>query len=554
MKKVLLAAFVLLNISVGGFSQIFHAEDIQFTRADTLRGSITPERAWWDLIYYHLEVKVNPKDSSFEGRNTILFKSISEGERLQIDLQEPMRIIRITQDGQELKYEQDGNAYFVTLHSIPAIKRTGQINVEFSGVPKKSKNPPWDGGVKWSSDSNEKLFMATANQGIGASLWWPCKDHMYDEVDSMLISVTVPKGLMDVSNGRLRKVEKLSNGWRTYHWFVGNPINNYGVNLNIANYSHFSWKFEGEKGDLDCDFYVLPENLSVAKKHFKEADRTLEAFEIWFGPYPFYEDGYKLVEVPYPGMEHQSSVTYGNGYKNGFYGRDLSQTGWGDQFDFIIVHESGHEWFANSITYKDVADMWIHEGFTAYSESLFVEYFYGKEAGAQYVIGTRSNVQNDVPIIGIYNLNHEGSTDMYPKSANMLHMIRQLVNDDEKWRGILRGLNETFYHQTVTTEQIESYMIEKTGKELDIIFDQYLRDVRIPVLEYRVIDDVLKARWSNCIPDFNMPVLVEIDGKSRWMQTGTDWEDVLENVEPDLTLKINPDFYVLSSNLTVKIK
>src|SRR5690606_7352637 len=253
---------------------------------------------------------------------------------------------------------------------------------------------PWDGGFSWKKDDNGNDFVATSCQGLGASVWWPNKDHMYDEVDSMLISVRVPKALMEVSNGQLRGVEDHKDGTNTYHWFVNNPINNYGVNVNIGDYVHFSEDYNGEKGILKMDYYVLKYNLEKAKQQFKDAPRMMEAFEHWFGPYPFYEDGYKLVEVPYLGMEHQSSVTYGNGFENGYLGRDLSGTGWGLKFDFIIIHESAHEWFANNITYKDIADMWIHESFTAYAESIFVEYFYGKKAGAEYVIGTRRGIQN----------------------------------------------------------------------------------------------------------------------------------------------------------------
>ena len=256
-------------------------------------------------------------------------------------------------------------------------------------------------------------FIASTCQGDGASLWWPCKDHMYDEPDSMLISVNVPDNLMDVSNGRLRSVVRHENKTATYNWFVANPINNYGVNINIGDYVHFSEIFNGEKGALDCDYYVLRENLEKAKEQFKQAPMMLAAFEHWFGPYPFYEDGYKLVEAPYLGMEHQSSVTYGNGFENGYRGTDLSSTGWGLKFDFIIIHESGHEWFANSITYEDIADMWVHESFTNYSENLYVEYYYGKKAGADYVLGSRKNIRNDRPVTGTYNVNSRGSGDMY---------------------------------------------------------------------------------------------------------------------------------------------
>jgi aminopeptidase N len=335
----------------------------------------------------------------------------------------------------------------------------------------------------------------------------------------------------------------------TFTWQVTNPINNYGVNINIGDYVAFSEKYKGEKGELDCQYYVLRNNLAKAKKQFQDVPKMLKAFEHWFGPYPFYEDSYKLVEVPYLGMEHQSSVTYGNGFANGYRGRDLSGTGWGLKFDFIIIHESGHEWFANNITYKDIADMWIHESFTNYSESLFVEYYYGKEAGAAYVRGTRKNIQNDQPIIGQYDVNNEGSSDMYYKGGNMLHTIRQIINDDEKWRQILRGLNSTFYHQTVTTKQIENYISEQAGVDLSSIFNQYLRDTRVPTLEYYFKEKQLVYRWINCVEGFTMTVQIDINGELIRIHPTNDWKTLkVTTANPIVTVDSN--YYVAAMNST----
>jgi aminopeptidase N len=460
-----------------------------------------------------------------------------------------MKITRVSQDGTDLEFTKDGNAWFVKLLNEQKQGTMGYLQVEFSGKPKVSARPPWDGGVSWERDENGKPFVHTANQGDGASLWWPCKDHPYDEPDSMLISITVPDPLMNVSNGRLRTIDRHDNGTNTSHWFVSNPINNYGVNINVGDYIHFGDVYEGEKGRLDCEYWVLPYNEERAREHFKQAHMTLEALEHWFGPYPFYEDSYKLVEVSYPGMEHQSSVTYGNGYKNGYGGRDVSRTGYGMKFDFIIVHESGHEWFANSITNRDAADMWIHESFIAYSENLFVEYFWGKEAGAAYCRGTRMNISNDRPIIGIYDVNYEGSGDMYAKGANMLHTLRQLVGDDELWRAILRGLNEEFYHQTVKSEQVESYISNKSGLDLQAFFDQYLRDTRIPVLEYALFDGKMRYRWGNCVKDFQMKLKVYINGEMHWISPVQRWQN-LSMEEPIQTVDIDRDFYIASFPLS----
>jgi len=521
----------------------------QFTKQDSLRGSITKERSWWDLKKYHLNIKVNPSDSTIVGSNTIDYQVVEKYNVMQIDLQEPMQITQIVQDGINLKYQREGNVYHVYLAANQNIGEKKQLVVFYAGKPKIAVNPPWDGGITWKKDANGKSFVASSCQGLGASVWWPNKDHMYDEAESMLISVNVPKGLMNISNGRLINTKPLKDNTTTFTWQVTNPINNYGVNINIGDYVGFAEKYKGEKGVLDCQYYVLRNNLAKAKKQFQDVPKMLKAFEHWFGPYPFYEDSYKLVEVPYLGMEHQSSVTYGNDFQNGYRGRDLSGTGWGLKFDFIIIHESGHEWFANNITYKDIADMWIHESFTNYSESLFVEYYYGKEAGAAYVRGTRKSIQNDQPIIGQYDVNNEGSGDMYYKGGNMLHTIRQIINDDEKWRQILRGLNSTFYHQTVTTQQIEEYISQQAGIDLSTVFNQYLRDTRVPTLEYYIKDKLLVYRWINCVAGFNMPVQITLDGKNRTIQPSNEWKVLtLDTANPKLTIDTN--FYVAGLNST----
>ena len=528
-------------------STVFHLGADTFDRQDTLRGSVTPERAWWDLVYYDLDVEVNIEERSIRGTNKIRYRVLEPAGVMQIDLQQPLEIISIEQEGTPLEFRREGNVFFV---SMPQPQEPGELNsvrVTYQGTPKAAVRAPWDGGFSWDEDKNGNPFVATSNQGLGASVWWPCKDHMYDEPDSMRISITAPEGLMAVANGQLAGKEKNSDQTITWHWEVKNPINNYGVNVNIGDYAHFSEIYRGEKGPLQCDYYILSYNLEQAREHFKQVPQMLDAFEYWFGPYPFYEDGFKLVEVPYLGMEHQSSVTYGNHYQNGYLGRDLSGTGWGLKFDFIIIHESGHEWFANSITYRDVADMWIHESFTNYSEGLFVEYHYGKEAGYEYLRGIRRNILNDIPVIGIYDVNKEGSGDMYAKGASMLHTIRQLVDDDAQWRGLLRGLNRDFFHSTVTTQQIERYMIEYTGLDLQPVFDQYLRTVLIPTLEYYFEEGTLYYRWINAVPDFNMPVRVTIDDKAFMLEPANTWKS-FPSGETSRQLTIDPDFFVGKMN------
>jgi aminopeptidase N len=519
-----------------------------FTRDDTLRGTVTAEREWWDLLFYDLKVQLDPAGKSISGSNRIQYKVLKNHALMQIDLQPPLQIEKVEQDGQGLNVRNIGrNAYLIELKKTQRVGATESVTVWYSGVPQAAKRAPWDGGFSWSKDKAGRPFIATSCQGLGASVWWPCKDHACDEPDSQRISITLPEPLVDVSNGRLRSITKNTDGTRTYEWFVSNPLNNYGVNLNAAVYAHFSDTLRGERGVLDLNYYVLSENLEKAQQHFQQVKGMLRAFEHWFGPYPFYEDGYKLVEVPYLGMEHQSSVTYGNQYQNGYLGRDLSETGWGLKWDFIIVHESGHEWFANNITSCDQADMWIHESFTNYSESLYTEFMFGKAAGAEYVRGTRKLIQNRSPIIPpFYGVNAEPPGDMYYKGGNMLHTIRQVVNDDAKWRVILRGLNRDFYHKTVTTAEIEQYISQQCGRDLRHIFDQYLRQSAIPVLEYRTERRQLQYRWTNCLPGFDMPVKVELSpGKFTFIYPTTEWKTVRRR-GGNGALKVDPNFYVES--------
>ena len=545
-----LIIFLFIVFTIDSFSQGLMEDKLLPTRQDTLRGTITPEREWWDLTYYHLDIKVEPDKKFISGSNTVGYKVLKSNKMMQIDLQEPMKITSVEADGKSLKFNRDGNAYFIELKQKQEKNDINYIKINYEGFPKEAIRAPWDGGLSWTKDENGNHFIATSCQGLGASVWWPNKDHMYDEVDSMLISVNVPKNLTNVSNGRLRKVTEHKNNTKTFDWFVTNPINNYGVNINIGDYVSFSEVYKGEKGDLDIDNYVLSHNLEKAKEQFKQVPMMIEAFEHWFGPYPFYEDSFKMVEVPYLGMEHQSSITYGNKYQNGYLGRDLSGSGWGLKFDYIIIHEGGHEWFANNITYKDIADMWVHEGFTCYSENLYVDYFFGKEASAEYVIGTRRGISNRKPIIGQYDINREGSGDMYSKGANLLHTIRQLAKDDELWRQTLRGLNKEFYHSTVTTGEIEEFISKGIGMNLSKVFDQYLRDYRVPVFEYEITNGVLMFRWNNVIDGFDMPLEVIIDGENTLLYPTLEFKQIpIKN----LYINVDNDYYIFKKDLKIVV-
>ncbi|HYK77770.1 MAG TPA: M1 family metallopeptidase [Daejeonella sp.] len=541
MNKKLFFLLLISCLSLNSFGQLLNPKK-EFSKADTLRGSLSTLRTCYDINYYHLDLKVDIDNKFISGSNLFRFTATQDFNRLQFDLFDNLQISKVIYHGQEVPFQREYNAVFVDFPTKISKGSTDEFTVFYSGNPTIAKNAPWDGGFVFSKDQSGKPWVAVACQGFGASSWWPNKDHQSDEVDSMLISVSVPKGLMNVSNGRLRSTQELEDGYTRYNWFVSYPINNYNVSLNIANYAHFSDEFNGENGQLSLDYYVLPENLEKAKKQFGEDVKPmLQSFEHWFGPYPFYRDGYKLVETPYLGMEHQSAVAYGNRYQKGYRGRDLSGTGLGLTWDYIIIHESGHEWFGNNITSKDVADMWVHEGFTSYSEGLFVESRDGKEAGLKYIAGLRRSIRNDKPIIGPYGVNKEGSGDMYPKGANLLQNLRLVINDDEKWRSILRGLNKEFGLKTVTTQQIENYISKNAGINFQSVFDQYLRTTQIPEFTYQIKDGKLFYKWSNVVDGFNMPVQINVGNEQVWLKPGNKLKSQKIN---STEITVSPYFYI----------
>ncbi len=552
--KIFSATIILVLLFSSAHAQLLTHQK-SFTRADTLRGSITPERAWWDVYYYDLHVTFNYADSSIHGYNIIRYKVLKEKYRMQIDLMTPLQIDSIVQYNSSLQFKREGNAYFVDLTAAQVDGDTNPITVYYHGKPHVASRPPWDGGVIWTRDKKGRPWISVACQGLGASVWYPCKDHQYDEPDSASMHITAPDSMVSVANGKLLHHSVLRNQRdiatsTTYDWIVRSPINNYNLIPYIGYYVDYAESYQGESGTLETSYWTLDYNFTSAQTHLrKEVQRMLKSLEFWFGPYPFYKDGYKIVDAPHLGMEHQSAIAYGNGYQNGYLGHDLSGTGWGLKWDFIVVHESAHEWFGNNITTKDLADMWVHESFANYSEALFTTSEYGKEAGNDYVIGVRKNIQNDTPIIGQYNVNEEGSGDMYYKGGNMIHMIRQVINDDEKFRQILRGLNKDFYHKTVTTREIENYISVKSGINFSKVFDQYLRTTQIPVLNYAVGKEKsgndLIYFWSNCIEGFDMPIKISLTpGVSTWL-TPTTKIQKLKLKSAKLPVKIvDRNFYV----------
>jgi len=530
-----------------------HFSCAQYSRQDTLRGSIGAARAWWNVKKYNIGIDVNIKSQFITGITQLIFDITKEKKNryMQIDLQQPMEIENIEwfeKKKESLNFKREGNVYWVDFGEKKwEEKREYSILIYFKGKPRVAVNAPWDGGWVWAKDEKGRPWITAACQGLGASVWYPCKDHQSDEPDNgAVLSITVPDSLTAVGNGRLAGKKANGDGSTTWTWEVVNPINNYNIIPYIGMYTNWTDTYKGEKGNLDCSYWVLDYNLDKAKKQFgRDVKPMLKCFENWFGPYPFYEDSYKMVETPHLGMEHQSAIAYGNKFLNGYLGNDLSGSGWGNKWDYIIIHESGHEWFANNITTNDIADMWIHEGFTDYSEPLFVECQYGKKAADEYCQGLRRNIQNDRPVISDYGVNKKGSGDMYAKGANLLHTIRQVINDDIMFKKILRGLNKEFYHKTVDSKDVENYIRQQSGKDLSKIFDQYLRTVKIPVLEYKVKGKIVSYRWSNCIAGFNMPVKIHTGKKEQWIKPTEKWQNLqLSNSDDGKPFSTDKNFYI----------
>lgn len=526
MKKVLL--IVALACGLAASAQ-------NYTRRDSLQGGLRAERTNFDVQRYDLNITINPDERSIVGYNQVTFKVLGNTSKIQLDLFENMHVDSIVYNNSKLAYKRDNDAVFITFPTELKNGTEQTLRFYYSGKPLVAKNAPWDGGFVFKKDSDGKPWIGVAVQGTGASLWYPVKDHQTDEPDrGASIKVAVPNGLMDVSNGRFIGSEDLGNGYTRWDWEVKNPINNYDITVNIADYAHIHDTHNG----LDLDYYVLRKNEEKAKVHFEEVKGMLDCFQQKFGQYPFAEDGYKLVETSYLGMEHQSAVAYGNKYKKGYMGMDMTGTGLGKEFDYIIVHESGHEWFGNSITSKDIADMWIHEGFTTYSETVYVECRYGYDKAMQYINGQASNVENRKPVIGVFGVNKEGSGDMYYKGALMLNTLRHITNNDEKWWKILLGYAETYKKQIIDNETVCKYFSKEIGMDLTPVFNQYLRFTAVPVLQLKMDGNKLEYRWQTDEPNFKMPVDVVVAGKTIHLEGTNKWKKekvgnvTLNEVEP----------------------
>lgn len=527
MKQLIIYLCTLFPITFNCQAQLFNSTKPVFTHADSLRGFLLPIRSCYDVKFYDLSVTLNIPDESILGSNSIWFEVVSPTKMIQVDLTEKLSVASITDEqNNKLNFSRDGNAIMI---SFPTTLNKGmhyKIKIDYFGKPVVGKMLPWDGGLKWTKDEDGLPWVAVACQGTGASVWWPCKDHQSDEPDSMMINITVPKELMDISNGRLRKKTPVGDDMMQYSWFVSYPINTYNVTINVGAFAHFNDWHVNNNDTLTLDYYVKSYNLEKAKKQFEQVKPMLNCFEKYFGKYPFYRDGYKLVETPYLGMEHQSCIAYGNKYKTGYMGMDFS--GIGLDFDYIIIHETAHEWWGNNITTKDIADMWVHEGFGSYAEVLYTECLYGKAKALDYVNAQRKKVGNKTPIIGPYDVNIEGSGDMYPKGSLLINTIRQYIDNDSLFFSILMNIQKTFAYQTITSANVESLMTKQSGKNLTPIFDQYLRHAAIPVFEYEVVKEKpfqLRYRWKADVADFDLPVRIDCNKENKRLNVTTQWQE-----------------------------
>lgn len=526
-KSAFLFTCISLLSLVNAKAQLFD-KTAQFDRGDTLRGALRPERTCFDVTYYDLALTVNIPEKSIQGTNDIYFTATADFKTLQIDLFKELTISTITHNGKELNFDRTYNAVFVHFDKLIKQGETEMISVSYGGNPRVAKNAPWDGGFSWSTDANGNPWIGTSCQGLGASVWWPNKDHLSDEPDSMMIRTTVPADLMCVANGNLVATIDVKPGWKQYSWKVSYPINNYNVTINIGRYAQFGETFtyaDGEK--LAMDYYVLDYNLEKAKTHFKQVKPMMACYEQFLGKYPFPKDGFALVETPYLGMEHQGAVAYGNNYLTGYNGFDWSRIGL--DFDYIIIHETGHEWWGNNVSMKDLADMWIHEGFCTYSESIYVECLFGNATAIDYIDAMKNTIYNDKPIIGQYDVNNEGSGDVYRKSAVFLNTLRSITDNDALWWSIIKGIQKDFAQQTVTTQQIENYISRRAGKDFSKEFDQFLRNRDLPVLEYKLEQTAkglkVSYRWDADVAGFSMPLrYLDKTGKGIWVKPSSEWQ------------------------------
>lgn len=545
---------VFITLSQLGFAQLLDGTDGDFNRGDTLRGFLGPERTCFNVTYYDLNLDIDFDNQAIRGYNDIHYTVLSNFTSLQLDLFENMLIDSIVYQGEVLNYSRAYNAFFVEFTAEQRIGDKDKLRVYYHGQPIIANNPPWDGGFTWQKDKEGKPWLGVSCEGIGASLWWPNKDHLSDEPDSMRVTCTVPEDLIFVGNGLLVE-EKIDteNHKALFSWKVSYPINNYNVTLNIGDYVNFQDAYFAEDGEeLLLDYWVMPYNLEKAQVQFQQVPPMLACYESYFGKFPFWEDNYKLVETPYLGMEHQTAIAYGNNYKKGYNGYDFSRIGL--NFDYIIIHETGHEYWGNLISAQDIADMWIHEGFCTYSEALYVECMYDYQKGQDYVNAKKPSIGNRHPMAGIYDVNVEGDGDMYNKGMLFLNTLRHVINDDALWFDILKEMTtEKFAYQTITANDLMFFFNKKTGLNLTPVFMQYVFHKDIPVLYYDLEKVkgkkyLLKYKWQTDVADFNMPVELILDDERIRLEASNELQAL------ELTKKKKSKFGFNQEQFYIKIK
>jgi len=546
--------FLLLFISLISL-EIFPQD---FNRSDSLRGNLSSFRSCYDVNYYDLNIVIDDKNKKISNSfNIIHFTALDNFQSLQIDLFSNLNILGIEFENTLLSFTRDHNAVFIDFPRVILNDEILSFTVYYNGEPREAVNPPWDGGFSWENDSNSLPWIGVSCQGLGASSWWPCKDHQSDEPDSMKITCSVRKPLKVISNGNLINdtvvYNKDLNSLTTKSsWFVSYPINSYNVTLCIGDYTHFNDIYVNQKDTLDLDYYVLSYNKKKAMEHFNQVKPMLACFEKYFGPYPFWSDGYALVETPYLGMEHQSAIAYGNNFLPGYNGNTKFTAGF--DFDYIIIHETGHEWWGNSITTNDIADMWIHEGFCTYSEVLYVECIYGYNAMLEYVNNQKKSVRNDKPIVGPYNVNTRGSNDMYQKASLMLHTLRSVIDNDSLWFALIEGISYEFKHKTIDGVDVINYINLMIKRDLSSFFNQYLYNKNLPVLEYKIqsngTDYSLMYRWD-AINDFKMRIQVNNGNNNIWITPNDSWKKLSLELIDIKDFSIRKDLFFIE---TKKIK
>lgn len=522
-RETLTVAFTtLLLVILSSTNAQITTDDGTYTKADSLSGGLRPARTNFDILKYDLEVRIEPEKQFISGSNKITFKTKDLAQRMQLDLFKNMNIDSIIYKDKELTYQRKHNAFFFDFPQAIEKGAKDSLQVYYSGKPQLAKNPPWDGGLVFDEDRKGRPHIGVAVQGTGASLWFPNKDHLKDEPERARISIIAPKELTTVANGRKIGEKLVDNNFRKTTWQVTYPINNYNITFYLGHFAHFTSQYK----DLELSYYPLDVNLPKAKKQFQQVQPMMECFEEKFGFYPFKEDSFKLVESPYLGMEHQSAIAYGNAYRNGYRGVDISGTGIGSDFDFIIIHESAHEWFGNAISAQDIADLWIHEAFATYAEAVYVECQKGEQKAVEYLNGIRRNIRNNAPIIGHYGVNDEGSPDMYFKGANFLHTLRTILNDDESWWRLIKGFATDHRYKTITTVDVIDYFQSYFDTDVQPIFDQYLRHEDLPVLLLKKENDRLEMKWQTDIDNFEMPIDVQTEQEMKRYHLEDHWQQI----------------------------